>query len=68
MVTIRDIEAEAERGCGVFDAAEQLRDYVYGLTEQAFERGKKRILLSVDEVEQWKATVKKQLLEAIGWH
>lgn len=67
MVTIRDIEAEAERGCGVFDAAEQLRDYVYGLTEQAFERGKKRILLSVDEVEQWKATVKKQLLEAIGW-
>lgn len=36
MITIRDMETEAENGCSAFDAADQLRDYVYGLTGQAF--------------------------------
>ena len=37
MITFRDMEIEAGRGCNVFDAGDQLRDYVYRLTLEALD-------------------------------
>ncbi len=67
MVTIRDMEKEAERGCTIFDASDQLRDYVYGLTYRAFEKAKERCISSAEEADSYKKTVKEQFLKAIGW-
>lgn len=65
MVTMKDMELEAERGCNIFDAADQLRDYVYGLSEVAFDRDK-AILTDRESVEQRKEYVREHFLEAIG--
>lgn len=67
MITIRDIELEAENGCSAFDAADQLRDYVYGLTRQAFAHSKAVSVTNVKEAEQRRDFVRKSFLKAIGW-
>ncbi len=66
MITIRDMETEAENGCSAFDAADQLRDYVYGLTGQAFAQAKERPLTNIAEVTQYQDFVREQFRKAIG--
>lgn len=66
MITLRDMEIEAERGCNVFDAGDQLRDYVYRLTLEALDSADGLELLDTDGVRLRKEFVKKHFLEAIG--
>lgn len=66
MITLRDMEIEAERGCNVFDAGDQLRDYVYRLTLEALNEADRLKLPDTDSVESRKKFVRKHFLEAIG--
>lgn len=65
MKTIRDMEQEAERGCNIFDAADQLRDYVYQRSEEAFGRAR-RTFPDIESVERYVQTVRAGFLESIG--
>lgn len=66
MITLKDMEIEAERGCNVFDAGDQLRDYVYRLTLEALDKADRLELSGTDGVERRKEYVRKCFLEAIG--
>ena len=65
MITIRDMELEAQRGCNIFDAADQLRDYVYQRSEEAFGRAR-RSFPDRESVEKHAREVRSRFLEAIG--
>ena len=66
MITFRDMEREAEKGCGVFDAGDQLRDYVYRLSQEAMEEADRLTITDTDSVRHRREFVKKHFLEAIG--
>lgn len=65
MITIRDMELEAQRGCNIFDAADQLRDYVYRRSEEAFGRAD-RSFFDVESAERHAQAVRSRFLDAIG--
>ena len=65
MITIRDMELEAQRGCNIFDAADELRDYVYQRSEEAFGRAR-RSFPDRESVEEHAREVRSRFLEAIG--
>ena len=66
MITFRDMEIEAEKGCSVFDTGDQLRDYVYRLSQDAMEEADRLELPDTDSVERRREYVKEHFLEAIG--
>lgn len=65
MKTIRDMELEAEKGCNIFDAEDQLRDYVYRRSEEAFDRRQYRFP-DRESADAHIQKVRKKFLQAVG--
>lgn len=69
MMTINELEEDSGRGVGIWDAGDELRDYVYNLSEAYMRIGDEQragIVTSAD-VEERKKKIQKDFKTAIGW-